>query len=473
MRAIEAVLARAGADAAEVEIFAHGMTVGTNALLEERGARTALIATRGFADLLEIGRQDRPRLYRLCAPKPRAADRSRAAASRPTSGPAPRGSSRPLGEEEPERLAALLRERGAEAVAICLLFSYLDPTHERAHRRAPARARCPSVHVSASHEVLPRFREYERCSTTAIDAYLSPLLGRYLGELGEAAERGGPARAAGDAILGRRRPGRGGGAGGRLERPLRTGRGRGRRRPAGPRSAATATPSGSTWAAPPATSAWSRTARSAAPTRARSAAARSSCRWSTSTPSAPAAARSAGATPAAPCGSARARRAPSPGPACYGRGGAEPTVTDANLLLGHLAADSRLAGGVALDAEAAERGDRRPRRARSASSRWRPRPGSSASPTRRWCGRCAWSRSSAASTPAASPCCPSAAPARCTRRRSPPSWASRRSSARAPSGVLSALGLCASERRRDTARTVMLERRRADAPSGSPPRSPS
>src|SRR3954464_1399086 len=68
--AVEEGLARAGREAAEVEGFTHGMTVGTNALLEERGARTALVATRGFADLLEIGRQDRPHLYRLCAPKP-------------------------------------------------------------------------------------------------------------------------------------------------------------------------------------------------------------------------------------------------------------------------------------------------------------------------------------------------------------------------------------------------------------------
>src|SRR3954447_22766543 len=70
MRAVEAVLRRAGAGSSDVEVFAHGMTVGTNALLEERGARTALVATGGFADLLEIGRQDRPHLYRLCAPKP-------------------------------------------------------------------------------------------------------------------------------------------------------------------------------------------------------------------------------------------------------------------------------------------------------------------------------------------------------------------------------------------------------------------
>src|ERR1700679_1077429 len=70
MAAIDAVLAAAGAASGEVELFCHGMTVGTNALLEERGARTALVATRGFADLLEIGRQNRPDLYRLCTPKP-------------------------------------------------------------------------------------------------------------------------------------------------------------------------------------------------------------------------------------------------------------------------------------------------------------------------------------------------------------------------------------------------------------------
>ena len=70
MAAIDAVIAEAGAQPADIDEFSHGMTVGTNALLEERGARTALIATRGFADLLEIARQDRPHLYRLCAPKP-------------------------------------------------------------------------------------------------------------------------------------------------------------------------------------------------------------------------------------------------------------------------------------------------------------------------------------------------------------------------------------------------------------------
>src|SRR6188472_1858734 len=177
MRAVEAVLRQAGAASTDVDVFAHGMTVGTNALLEERGARTALVATAGFADLLEIGRQDRPDLYRLCAPKPVplvAPEMKFEAAERV----GPDGVVEPLAAEEPERLA------------ICLLFSYLDQNHERAIA-ARLRERLPGVHVSVSHEVLPRFREYERCSTTAIDAYLSPLLGRYLGGLERAAADGG------------------------------------------------------------------------------------------------------------------------------------------------------------------------------------------------------------------------------------------------------------------------------------------
>ena len=159
--AVEEVLRRADAAAGEVESFAHGMTVGTNALLEERGARTALIATQGFGDLLEIARQDRPELYRLCAPKPaplvdeelrfEAAERI-----------GPEGTIEPLGDGEPVRLAAALRDSGAEAVAICLLFSYLDPSHER-RIAEHLRRELPGLHVSASHEVLPRFREYERC----------------------------------------------------------------------------------------------------------------------------------------------------------------------------------------------------------------------------------------------------------------------------------------------------------------------
>src|SRR4051794_30683731 len=165
--AVEEVLGRAEANPSDVRGFTHGMTVGTNALLEERGSRTALIATRGFSDLLEIGRQDRPQLYRLCAPKPAPLvdSKLRLEADERIG---PDGVITPLADEEPKRLGAWLRESGAESVAIGLLFSYPDPSHEQ-RIAAHLRRELPDLHVSASHEVLPRFREYERCSTTAID----------------------------------------------------------------------------------------------------------------------------------------------------------------------------------------------------------------------------------------------------------------------------------------------------------------
>ena len=186
--AVEEVLRAPAPTPAEVEVFAHGMTVGTNALLEERGARTALIATRGFADLLEIARQDRPELYRLCAPKPAPLVERGAALRGGRAGRARGRRSSRWPTASRSAWPSCVRESGAESVAICLLFSYLDPATSGAIAEH-LRRELPGVHVSASHEVLPRFREYERCSTTAIDAYLSPLLGRYLGRLAEAADR--------------------------------------------------------------------------------------------------------------------------------------------------------------------------------------------------------------------------------------------------------------------------------------------
>ena len=191
MAAVERALQDAGAQPSDVEVFAHGMTVGTNALLTESGARTALVATEGFSDVLDIARQDRPHLYRLCAPKPRGLvpDELRFAARERTG---PEGVVDPLADTELDRVASFARASEVESVAICLLFSYLDPAHEQAIAER-LRAELPDLHVSASHEVLPQFREYERCSTTVIDAYLSPLLGRYLGRLASAgAEHGLP-----------------------------------------------------------------------------------------------------------------------------------------------------------------------------------------------------------------------------------------------------------------------------------------
>ena len=185
LAAIAAVRRKADAPPGEIDRFVHGMTVGTNALLEERGARVVLITTRGFEDVLEIGRQDRPDLYRLCTPKPvplvAAGDRVGAGGRM-----GPDGEVEDLDEHEIDRIAAAVDDLGPDSVAVCLLHSYVDPSHEQ-RIAAAVRDRLGDVHVSASHEVLPRFREYERTSTTVVDAYLSPLLGRYLGRLAEEA----------------------------------------------------------------------------------------------------------------------------------------------------------------------------------------------------------------------------------------------------------------------------------------------
>jgi N-methylhydantoinase A len=350
MRAVAEVLGRAGASAAEIEVFAHGMTVGTNALLEERGARTALVATRGFADLLEIGRQDRPHLYRLCAPKPAPlVEPGLRLEAEERTGPA--GIVEPLGEEEPERLAGLLRERGAESVAVCLLFSYLDPAHER-RIAAHLRERLPGVHVSVSHEVLPRFREYERCSTTAIDAYLSPLLGRYLGELGAAASAaalpepqvmqssGGivPAREAARAGAWSVLSGPAGGAVGAGLLARVSGDGNALGFDMGGTSCDVCVVEEGEVRRTDSRRIGGRTIQLPMVDVHTVGAGGGSVAWRDGGGALRVGPRSAGAEP---------------GPACYGRGGVEPTVTDANLLLGHLAADSRLAGGVSLDAAAA------------------------------------------------------------------------------------------------------------------------
>ena len=180
----ESVLAAAAAvGAGELERFTHGTTIATNALLERRGARTALVATEGFEHVLHLRRQDRAHLYRLCARHPEPLvplERSVGV----------RGRIGPDGELAPLDLASLPDLGDAEAIAVCLLFSFRDPSHERAVV-AELRRRHPDAHVVASHESAPEFREYERASTTAADAYLGPLLGRYLRALAERCEDAG------------------------------------------------------------------------------------------------------------------------------------------------------------------------------------------------------------------------------------------------------------------------------------------
>jgi N-methylhydantoinase A len=182
----ESVLAAAlavGAAAAEIERFAHGTTVATNALLERRGARTAYIGNSGFEHLLHLRRQTRAHLYRLCAAHAEPLvplDRCHGVAGRLG----------PEGELAPLDLGSLPDPGDVEAVAVCLLFAFRDPSHERAVAEELRRRR-PDLHVVTSHEVAPEFREYERASTTAADAYLGPVAARYLRALALAAREAG------------------------------------------------------------------------------------------------------------------------------------------------------------------------------------------------------------------------------------------------------------------------------------------
>ncbi|BDG59538.1 hydantoinase/oxoprolinase family protein [Caldinitratiruptor microaerophilus] len=181
---IRAILDQAGASPADVVYLAHGTTVATNALLEHKGARVGLITTRGFADLLDIGRQKRPSLYDLFADKPPAivprylreevAERLRSDGTVLV----------PLDPDEVEAAVESLARRGIEALAICFLHAYRNPEHE-ARARDVAEGTAPHLYVSASHEVAPEFREYERFSTTVINAYLGPVMSRYIKNLGD------------------------------------------------------------------------------------------------------------------------------------------------------------------------------------------------------------------------------------------------------------------------------------------------
>jgi N-methylhydantoinase A len=339
----ESVVAAARAVGAErVARFTHGTTIATNALLERKGARTALVATRGFEHVLHLRRQNRAHLYRLCAAHPEPlVPLERCVGVEERIGP--EGVIRPLD-------LSSLPDLDAEAVAVCLLFAFRHPLHERLVA-AELRRRLPTAHVVASHEVAPEFREYERASTTVADAYLGPVLARYLRALaGACAAAGlpeplvlrssggvasleeaaahpagvlvsGPAAGAVGAALVARLAGfqeaialdMGGTstdvclvAGGAV--------GRATEREVGGLPIRLPTVDLHTVGAGGGSLVW----------------------------------RDAGGALRAGPESAGAR----PGPACYGRGGTLPTVTDANLLLGRL--PERLAGGLDLDRRAAE-----------------------------------------------------------------------------------------------------------------------
>jgi N-methylhydantoinase A len=176
----------ADADAIPFEIV-HGTTVATNALLERKGARTALITTEGFEDVIEIGRQARPDLYNLMVTRPAPL--------------VPRELRLGIGERvgpdgeilTPLDEASLTQaiqwitryKPRVESAAVCLLFSFSNPAHEQLAAQALEQIGIP---VSLSHKILPEYREYERTSTVVINAYLVPLMSRYLSALAEGLE---------------------------------------------------------------------------------------------------------------------------------------------------------------------------------------------------------------------------------------------------------------------------------------------
>ncbi len=160
--------------------IAYGSTVATNAVLERKGARVALVTTAGFEDVIAIGRQTRPELYNLLVTRqPPLVDSSL------TFGIAGRLDSEgreiaPLDPVKLDELAKRLAASGAEIIAVCLLHSYANPQHEI---EVASRLRAAGLDVCTSHEVLPEYREYERWSTTVVNAYVQPLVDRYLGRL--------------------------------------------------------------------------------------------------------------------------------------------------------------------------------------------------------------------------------------------------------------------------------------------------
>jgi len=351
----------AGIAPADVDAFAHATTVSVNALLERDGARTALVTTGGFRDVLEIGRQTRPALYDLGAEKPEPLVPRRRrfeVAERATT----EGIERAVDADEVRELAAEIAERGAESVAVCLLHAYANPENEVAVTETLRGAL--DVPVSASHDVLSEFREFERTATTVADAYLAPEIDDYLGRIvsgaedlglprprvmrsnggvadaetvrtsavttvlsGPAAGVVGAAAVAGGATLG----------------------GAGERDETGERAAAVTFDMGGT----------SSDVSLVRDGRAERTAETTIAGVPLRTPTVDVETVGAGGGSIAWTDAGGALRVgpesagADPGPACYGKGGAEPTVTDADVRLGYIGPEAALGGDLSLDVDAA------------------------------------------------------------------------------------------------------------------------
>jgi N-methylhydantoinase A len=187
LEGLRRIAAETGAGLSALEVI-HGTTVGTNALLQRRGARIALITTAGFEDVLAIGRQARPELYNLnvTRPAPLAPDELRFGVQERVT--ASGEVLQALDEQDLNALVETVKRAGAEAVAVCLLFGFTRPEHEQRIAQALQKLNLP---LSVAHQILPEYREYERASTVCVNAYLQPIMGRYLLRLEEGKRRRG------------------------------------------------------------------------------------------------------------------------------------------------------------------------------------------------------------------------------------------------------------------------------------------
>ncbi len=187
---VEGLSKAAGATPADAVYFGHGTTVATNALIQHKGALTGLITTEGFHDLLEIGRQRRPHLYDLNCDKPAILVRRALRLGVPERLRHDGRVETPLDEVAVREAARRLKAAGVSAAAICFLYSYVDPRHEQAARRI-VEEELGDAFISVSHEIAPEFREYERLSTTVVNAYLGPIMARYVSRLGPGLDQAG------------------------------------------------------------------------------------------------------------------------------------------------------------------------------------------------------------------------------------------------------------------------------------------
>ena len=187
---VMSAVAKAAADLRRTALFLHGSTIAINTVVERKGVKTALITTRGFRDVYEIGRSNRPDAYNLFFERPvPLVPRSlrREVTERMTA----RGEIHtPLNQEEASRVVAELKKAGVASIAVCLLHSYANPAHEEALGEIIASIH-PDAYVTLSHRILREYREYERTSTTAVNAYVGPVVARYLGSLRERLRRQG------------------------------------------------------------------------------------------------------------------------------------------------------------------------------------------------------------------------------------------------------------------------------------------